>query len=243
MIDARLKPLYDLFSANPELADWIRQLALAAVNELDETILTQPDGARHLTEKAISCHEANFEAVLNQIKKLDPSYSIACQKGCAHCCNPFIVTLPHEALNIADYVAENFTQAQRKKLLACGKEQDALIQKDSIQVAAANHNSPCPFLKDNACSIYEVRPLTCRNWISQNAELCRIAMESTPPKEVPNNIILMQQVTIIFAAHKTFLELQNMPTEAVPLLATLPSLLEDLEQSHADWLNGTLLYS
>ena len=242
ILDERLAPLYEAFSTMPDMKKWIQQLAHATYAELTPEIITGPDGARHLIEKGIASHQANFNAVLTQIQQLDPNFNIACQKGCAYCCNAFIVVLPHEALNIADFINENFSGSQQDNIIAAGSNQKELISNSSLQQVATSYNSPCPFLKDNACSIYEVRPLTCRNWISQDAEVCRKAMESTPPQEVPNNIILMQQVTILFAVHKTFLQMQNLKTEAVPLLAVMPDLLSDVEKAHVKWLQGEAIY-
>src|SRR5262249_29299285 len=38
---------------------------------------------------------------------------------------------------------------------------------------------PCPFLCDERCSIYDVRPLTCRGYNSTSVEACRTAHDDT----------------------------------------------------------------
>lgn len=72
---------------------------------------------------------------------------IACRKGCAYCC--------HQAIDIsrleAEYIQEKtgiqyapvFTSTQRDPL-------------------GFSEKTPCPFLKQGVCSIYEYRPLICR---------------------------------------------------------------------------------
>jgi Fe-S-cluster containining protein len=45
-------------------------------------------------------------------------------------------------------------------------------------VARTRTGKPCPFLIDNACSIYQRRPIPCRNFLAPDAENCRLALAS-----------------------------------------------------------------
>jgi uncharacterized protein len=72
---------------------------------------------------------------------------VACTQGCSHCC--------HVSIPIADFEASymgtglNIKPAQIKQS----------IRRD---VSEFSTQTPCNFLKDGSCSIYNFRPLTCR---------------------------------------------------------------------------------
>ena len=113
--------------------------------------------------------------------------SITCQKGCAKCCILYVFATLQEAECIAHYlyrheaVLQHFIAAYRdwrrglgvfgnklprlERLIArnlygelSAQEQERL---DNDISDYAGLNITCPFLLDNACSIYEVRPFVC----------------------------------------------------------------------------------
>jgi Fe-S-cluster containining protein len=73
---------------------------------------------------------------------------VACHQGCGYCCHIGIGLYQVEA----DYIAAS-TGAAAKKVLP-----------DPTRKASSwfDPARPCPFLRDNACSIYAYRPMTCR---------------------------------------------------------------------------------
>lgn len=77
---------------------------------------------------------------------------VACHKGCSACCKSMqIDVLRQEISTISWYVSEimDFESQERIK--------PRLLQRQDL--------TECPFLLDDACSIYPVRPLTCRGFI------------------------------------------------------------------------------
>jgi len=78
---------------------------------------------------------------------------LACSEKCDTCCraNTDIPVYPLELAGIAWYATEKMTQPLR----------DCLQQQLSSQAA----NPPCPFLIDNICVVYPVRPIACRQYI------------------------------------------------------------------------------
>lgn len=85
---------------------------------------------------------------------------VACKKGCSHCCHMEVGLTQLEA----DYISA-FTGFQASKAPA-----DREIKKDGW----IDSNRPCPFLKNDACSIYEFRPMVCRTHLvfEKTNEVC-----------------------------------------------------------------------
>ncbi len=83
-----------------------------------------------------------------------------CKNGCAHCCYQPVLVTPSEAKIIEESGA-------------------ARINWDTELGNRPNKEyvgQPCPFLKDNKCSIYQVRPFSCRVHYSldKDSMLCEV---------------------------------------------------------------------
>lgn len=91
----------------------------------------------------------------------------ACKVGCNHCCHIPIVIAETEALSIGKAIG---IKPENLKLEPGSAKLSELTKKFE------GYESPCPFLKDGACSIYEHRPLACRNHINMDVDdlLCRL---------------------------------------------------------------------
>ena len=77
-----------------------------------------------------------------------------CKKGCSACC--------HQTINIFP-------------------DEGDLIKESGFHIPKTFNNT-CPFLKENICSIYEIRPVACRNHLSvSDPALCQ-----TAPEQVQN---------------------------------------------------------
>lgn len=107
--------------------------------------------------------------------------TIACGRGCAACCEePVLAYLP-EALRVARFLARPENRAAREAFssgyarwreglgdaperLADLAERDADRDRyEALHRQTWRRAVPCAFLVDGACSVYEARPLVCRN--------------------------------------------------------------------------------
>jgi Fe-S-cluster containining protein len=75
---------------------------------------------------------------------------LACRKGCDSCCRTDVPLYPLELVCIYWYASEKITGETRKEL----KERLMFHMK----------SRPCPFLAKGECVIYEVRPVSCRQF-------------------------------------------------------------------------------
>lgn len=110
----------------------------------------------------------------------------ACLAGCAHCCHQNVPVHAAEEFTITDYVDREFSQSGKQELVArlrtwfrfmnshtpnvpALSENDIRIFNDELMT----HRVPCPFLVDAKCSIYPVRPTTCRTfYVAENPGNC-----------------------------------------------------------------------
>jgi len=95
----------------------------------------------------------------------------ACRSACAACCHLFVAVPPGIAEAIAIHIAATFSTAERTALMT---------RLDEAAAAAAAVEEPiklrrrCPLLgEDDRCSVYEVRPLTCRAFTSTSVSRCQ----------------------------------------------------------------------
>ncbi|MBR0936550.1 YkgJ family cysteine cluster protein [Bradyrhizobium jicamae] len=96
--------------------------------------------------------------------------TLACASGCAACCHLYVQVPPGTAAVMAEHIAAHFTPAERASL------------RERLEAAAAAAHAvpdparlrrPCPLLgSDNRCTVYEVRPLSCRAFTSRSVARC-----------------------------------------------------------------------
>lgn len=91
------------------------------------------------------------EGVARDIKRYEKSgKKLACRRGCSNCCKTHrdIPVYPLEIVGIYWYVIEKIKEPLRSE----------------IKISLINHKEGCPFLINKVCSIYEMRPLACRQF-------------------------------------------------------------------------------
>ena len=97
--------------------------------------------------------------------------NIDCKKGCEFCCHQPVFANIQEILLVVDYINSNFSVAQieniQTKALDKIKKIDATSVKELLKYSHA-----CPLLVDGACSVYPVRPMACRIYMSSDVNSC-----------------------------------------------------------------------
>jgi uncharacterized protein len=99
---------------------------------------------------------------------------VACTKGCAHCC----------------YIAVSVTDVEAKAI----GEQIGVEPKDVMDAAprdpaSFSNDTPCPFLENHECSIYEHRPFECRTHVNLDRDSYWCRYENAEGALIPKPMI------------------------------------------------------
>lgn len=129
--------------------------------------------ARRLLSAALSASTSSRRVIwLNHAADaLSEAYApfAACKSGCSHCCHIPVTVSGSEARSISRSIGRALTPAR-----------------EHPSISLAGYSSPCTFLKDDRCSIYEHRPAVCRAHLNMDIDdlLCRL-LPSGQPVPVP----------------------------------------------------------
>jgi Fe-S-cluster containining protein len=127
-----------------------------------------PDGLARTVDAAMSAFD---DAVKGLERWVPPKEPLDCRAGCSYCCHLTVLTDPLTVLRIGRFVAESFDEAARNRLKARIAERQrrhaGLGQKERRE-----RRDPCPLLEDGRCTVYPVRPLSCRAFNSVDVGAC-----------------------------------------------------------------------
>jgi hypothetical protein len=170
---------------------------------------------------------AKADASLQRLKDI----RVACRKGCAHCCHTWVSASAPEVLFVAK------TLRRRAGTLAENvRAANALTKGYSFSVRAL-HPTPCPMLKDDACSIYDSRPMTCRFAASPDAYICARVLRELSRETVPVPLNYLRgrggyELSIVMALNQA-----GLPHYYYEFNAALTRALEQDDAERA-WLGG-----
>src|SRR6187549_2213751 len=160
--------------------DWQNRLAAAAANTAYAMLRVRRSvvGAAELGKAAMDSTSTLVGGLLARA----PAGTIACQSGCDHCCHQSVGITPTEALAIYAFLLETRGAEELKALRArvrdfCERTR-GLSSRERV-----SPELPCPFLAEHACSIYAVRPLSCRGMNSLDADVCARKLHDAETRE------------------------------------------------------------
>ena len=102
--------------------------------------------------------------------------TLACRAGCTWCCHFSVDVRAVEVFAILDFVERTFTPEQKQRVYAEIRDNSAALN-DLDEFERMRRNVKCPFLSDGRCTIYSVRPQTCRNYHATSALGCQQSYE------------------------------------------------------------------
>lgn len=168
---------------------------------------------------------------------------VACKKGCAFCCHTRVSTSIPEVLVIADILSTHLSIPQKEDLL-CRMER--LIRSGAPHTIDwwAKTATPCPFLADppdSICTIYDIRPFTCRSHHSLCAADCKAAFTNRTASPIPCYPVLRRGVDLFTAAFIIATRSAGLFAAQVAFIPALFLALQDPSAAER-WMAGEELF-
>lgn len=104
---------------------------------------------------------------------------IDCRKGCSFCCSNAVMVLPHEMFLLKEYLLQKSDPKNIAPVLEKMKSKN--LQTEQMKVNEfLHHKVPCALLDESgACSVYEVRPMACRIYLSRSVSSCKYEFDQS----------------------------------------------------------------
>ena len=129
----------------------------------------------------------NFDKII--AKAVDESSTKpACKAGCFYCCYYKVEVKAHEMLLIHEYMKKNIAINVREQILGSATTNAELIRRLTPKEHLST-NIKCPFLIENKCSVYEVRPFRCRSFHSLQVEACEASHKNPSDFSIATELI------------------------------------------------------
>jgi Fe-S-cluster containining protein len=128
------------------LSEWYGPLIDKAERKLDAVLTAN-------TSRRIKIYM--IQSIMSEVRE-NPTARVACKKGCSNCCHQQVKLSQLEADAIGDRIS------RRPVTLRPGHKMR--------RINAYGRDTACTFLLDGACSIYENRPVMCRNYVNADRD-------------------------------------------------------------------------
>jgi len=161
--------------------------------------------------------------------------SIACRKGCAHCCTQMVVMTAPEAFYVAGQLRK------RPATVAAIKEAYARSQGLTLEARLAERIF-CPLLEDAACSVYAARPLGCHGFVSVDLEACLAAFTRGDEPRIPMPQSYVSALYTCRLLLKAALRLAGLSDDTFEMHAALATILST-ENAEARWRGGENIFA
>lgn len=112
----------------------------------------------------------------------------ACRSGCSYCCYYKVEARAVEVFAIAEYVKRQFTSQRLSQALKQAERNIEEVEGLSYKQHMAT-NQRCPFLVEDQCAIYPVRPSKCRNFHASILARCKESFEKPTDLTIPNSFV------------------------------------------------------
>lgn len=223
---------------------WQNEITTAAANTAYGLLQGKAtlDGTVRLARSAMAATSRLAEAMLARA----PAGTVACKNGCDHCCYQSVGLTPPEALAIAAHLRQNLSQEELARVSAhiasCHERTRRLTAEERF-----SPEHPCPFLQAGSCSIYEVRPLSCRGMNSLDANECRARLRDPEIRAVfveggEGGHSFMEPIRGFHAVSAglqlALAELYGLDMRPLELTSAMHLLLNEPASLASEWLDG-----
>ncbi len=193
---------------------------------------------------------------LEVARSTDADKTLSCHKGCAACCRMMVPLSAPEAFALREFVHSLPTERQQQIAERLAKTKSLLLSHglwhrllemgettqppnehalEPINLDYYALRTPCPFLEDENCSIYEDRPAACRELlVTSPAELCQDLVKN-PVEQIPVPVRMGPALGLLWG------ELTKTPAKLIPLPIALDWAQRHQRENQATWQGTQLL--
>jgi Fe-S-cluster containining protein len=223
---------------------WQNELTVAAAGTAHRLL-----GEGHTPEKAAALGRsamAGTSTIADGVLARSPERPPACRAGCAHSCHQAVGVTPPEVFAIHAQLRATRTAGELEAVVRRIREADDRTR----GMASAERLSPelpCPFLEEARCSIYDVRPLSCRGTNSLDASACERTLREPDARAAllagDESIACYLEPIRAFHAVTAGLQLaldqlHGLEAEPLELTAAMRIMVDDPDGVAAQWLGG-----
>lgn len=165
--------------------------------------------------------------------------SVACYGGCASCCAIRVAATAPELLWIARAIRSSPAEAEVEL-----RRRIAEADRATKRVSALNRmlaGVVCPFINQDLCAIYPIRPLACRGHVSFDERACRDAMTGCAC-EVPVSALHMTVRSLVQNALQSALRDAGLAWATYELNQGLQIALSD-DACESGWISGNDVFA
>lgn len=186
--------------------------------------------------------EASAAAAVREAQtRQPPRPPLACREGCAWCCYKTVGTAAPEVLRIAAHLRQTLTPEQLHTTQARIKA--LMQQRRALRSDRRSHaRLPCALLVEDRCSVYPVRPLTCRGFNSSDARQCERSLEPGGLAVVPSYAPQQRLCTFVLDGMRAGLSELHLDGELLELTAALDIALT-VPDAAERWLAGEKVFA
>jgi Fe-S-cluster containining protein len=113
---------------------------------------------------------------------------LACKAGCSYCCHYKVGARAEEVFQIVDFVRTKFSAPRLQRLQEDVARNAATMRvKTSAEQLAAN--LPCPLLDNGQCSVYAVRPASCRKFHATDVAGCKQSFDEPENLAIAHSMV------------------------------------------------------
>lgn len=151
----------------------------------DESARTKNDLKQLSPEKSITNFYQRHNQIVSAVLKKEQNH-IDCKESCSYCCYFKVEVKAIEIIAIVNFVEKRFSQETINTLLDKAQKNISEFENIDYKTQVAT-NQACPFLENNSCSIYEVRPSKCRNNHATDVNLCKACYDTPTDNSIPSS--------------------------------------------------------
>lgn len=163
---------------------------------------------------------------------IDKGQKFDCKAGCIYCCSARVEALEPEIFQITrelkklppENLAELTERLRKHGVIAKG-------------LAIQDYHLSCPFLIENLCSIYSIRPAVCRKAHSYDVEKCRV-----PASEIPESLEIALKSEALMKGTAQAYSQASLPASGHELGQAVLLALTD-ETAETRWYSGEHVFN